>query len=147
MLTEADDIQAKRRVTLSALEKAAYKAVSAIHHKVTSLEPCNGAMEKLATYAIQLCHVKDGAFDLAAANMSLANAWDGLEEAAEAMPETTKKCSKSCEGGCTVDVRELLIKAVEESKQGVEGLCLRCVKERVNGQVDGVVLCEHEVED
>lgn len=104
-------------------------------------------MEKLATYAIQLCHIKDGAFDLAGANTSLANVWEGLEEAVEAMPETTKKCSKSCEGGCTVDVRETLIKAVEESKQSVEGLCLRCVRDRGDGKVDIGGSCEHEVED
>lgn len=104
-------------------------------------------MEKLATYAIQLCHIKDGEFDLASANTSLANVWEGLEEAVEAMPETTKKCSKSCEGGCTVDVHENLIKSVEESKQSVEGLCLRCVKDRGDGRVEAGGSCEHEVEN
>lgn len=147
VLREADDIKAKRRLTLSNLEKATYVSVSTIYNKVTSLEPCNGAMEKLAIYAIQLCHVRNGAFDFADTRASLANVWDVLEEAAEAVPETTKKCSKSCEGGCTVDVREILLKAAEESKHSVEGLCLRCVKERMDGNSDVGAVCEHEVED
>lgn len=112
-----------------------------------SLEPCNSATEKLATYTLQMCHVKDGAYDLDATPMSLADVWDGLETAAEALPETTKKCSKTCEGGCVVDMREILSKAIEDSKDCIEGLCLRCVKERVKADGDGAVLCEHDVED
>ena len=140
-------IKTKRRATLSALEKAAYRSVKAIHDKIPSLEPCNSAMEKLATYTLQMCHVKDGAYNLAASNLSLADVWDGLEGAVESLPETTKKCRKDCEGGCAVDMRDILIKAIEESKECVEGLCLRCVKERVDANEDGVVECAHEAED
>ena len=146
-LTLTDNIHRKRRATLSALEKDAYKSVTAIHSKVESLNPCNGAMEKLATYTLQLCQVKDGAYELAATKMSLADVWDGLEQAAEEMPESTKKCSKGCEGGCTVDVREVLAQAVEESKEGVEGLCLRCVRDGEKGlrmDKDEAWTCEHE---
>jgi hypothetical protein len=145
--TTLGSIKNKRSITLSALEKAAYRSVTAIHDKVTSLEPCAGAMEKLATYTLQMCHIKDGAYDLAATGMSLCDVWDGLEAAVECLPETTKKCNKSCEGGCAVDVRDVLIKAIEESKEGVQGLCLRCEKEQVGANEDGVVECVHEVED
>lgn len=151
------DIRTKRRAILYQLEHAAYRCVVAIHDKVTSLEPCAGAEEKLATYTLQMCHVKDGAYDLAATDMSLSEVWDGLDAAVEAFPESSgRKCAKTCEGGCAVDVREILARAVEENRAAVDGLCLRCVKGRVRGgggggSADGVGArlekCDHEAED
>lgn len=45
------------------------------------------------------------------------------------LPEDCKKCGKNCEGGCTINVRDGVQEALEASKQGVQGLCLRCVAE------------------
>jgi hypothetical protein len=119
--------------------------VTAIHGKVTSLEPCPPAEEKLATYTLQMCHVKDGAYDLAATGMSMGEVWEGLETAIENMPESNKKCSKACEGGCTVDMQGILAEAVRESREGIVGLCLRCVREGVEVGEEGED-CGHDVE-
>ena len=67
---------------------------------------------------------------------SVAEIWELLEEMQEVLPKSNKKCGKNCEGGCTVDVRAPVAKLVQESKEGVAGLCLECLLERERKRKD-----------
>jgi hypothetical protein len=130
-----------RRWILTRLEKTAYRAVQEIRAKV-DLKPCKEAREKLSAYTLYMCHVKDGAFELADTKLSFNEVWENLEGAIEDLPEASTKCKdKGCAGACTVDLQQILIEAVNESKEAVEGLCLICDKAGA-AQED----CEHEID-